>query len=80
MDILKKLFPLSFKTKEKNVQDLIVNIIIYIVVAAIGGLIIGLLAKLPLIGFVFGLVGGIIDLYATIGIVLVVLVFLKVLK
>lgn len=41
---------------------------------------IGLLAKLPIIGVLFGLVGSLVGLYALVGIVLSILVFLKVLK
>ena len=41
---------------------------------------IGLLAKIPLIGIIFSLVGSLIGLYALVGIVLSILVFVKVLK
>lgn len=80
MDILKQVFPFAFKVKEKDVTDLVVSIIIHIVVAVIGSLILGLLSWIPVIGFVLGLVGGVIDLYALVGIVLAVLNFLNVLK
>ena len=78
MDMLKKLFPYSFGAKE--VKDLIVKIIIYIIAGAIVGAIIGLLAAIPLIGIIFGLIGGLVELYVLIGIILVVLDYLKVLK
>ena len=42
--------------------------------------VIGLLAKLPLIGWLFGLLGGLVGLYATVGIIVAILVFFKVLK
>ena len=79
MDTLKKLFPLSFGEK-KGIVALIINILIHIVGDAIAGLIIGLLSKLPLIGWAFGLVGGLIALYFTVGIILSILNFLKILK
>lgn len=79
MDTLKKLFPLSFKAK-KDIGALIVNIIIHIVADVVAGLIIGLLSGLPLIGWLFGIVGGLIGVYFTVGVVLSILDYLKILK
>lgn len=78
MDLLKKYFPWSFKAIE--VKDLVISIIIYIVIGVVGGLIISLLSWIPIIGWLLGLVGGLLDLYTLIGIILAVLVFAKVLK
>ncbi len=72
MEILKKLFPLSFKKKD-SIGALIVNILIHIVADAIAGVIIFLL---PILGFL----GGLIGLYFTVGIVLTILDYLKILK
>ena len=72
MDILKKLFPLSFKAKN-GVGGLIVNILIHVFADFVAGLIILLL---PILGFLGGLVG----LYFTVGVVLSILDYLKVLK
>lgn len=78
MDLLKKLFPLSFKVSE--VKDLVISIIVYAVIDVVCGVLIGLLAKIPLIGILFSLVGTLIGVYATAGIVLAILVFVKVIK
>ena len=78
MDFLKKYLPHAFKAKQTN--DFIVSLIIYAAIAIVGGAIIGLLAKLPIIGFIFSIVGAIVDLYALVGIVLSILVFVKVIK
>ena len=78
MAILKKYFPFSFGINE--IAKLIINIIIYIVVGIIGGVIIGFLAGLPVIGWLFAIIGGLIDLYVVVGIVLAVLDFLKIIK
>ena len=78
MATLKKFFPQAFKAKD--VPALSIALIIYILIDVVCGFVIGLLAKLPLIGFVFGLVGSLVGLYALIGIVLSVLVFLKLMK
>lgn len=79
MDMLKKFFPYSFQAK-KDIAALVINIIVYIVVGAVAGLLIGILAKIPVLGVIIGLVGGLVDLYVLIGLVLSVLDYLKVLK
>lgn len=78
MDILKKLFHFSFRATD--LSNLIVSLLVYIVIDIVCGVVIGLLAKLPLIGWLFGLVGSLVGLYATAGIIVAILVFFKVLK
>lgn len=78
MDMLKKFFPFSFKSKE--VKDLIINIVIYLVVSIVGGWVLGLLSGIPVIGAVASLVGSLLGLYCLVGIVLAVLDYLKILK
>lgn len=78
MDTLKKFFPHAFKAVD--VKALVIAIIIYIVIGFVGGLIIGLLSAIPFIGWLFSIVGALLDLYTLIGIVLAILVFAKVLK
>ncbi len=87
MDILQKLFPLSFK-KMSEVKELIIAIVVYLVVAILAGvaiflatLIVGWIPVLgALIGWLLGIVGAIIDLYALDGIILVILVYTKIIK
>ena len=50
------------------------------VAAAIIGVVIGLLSNLPIIGVIIALLGGLVDLYCTVGIVLTFLAYFKVLK
>ena len=78
MDFLKKFWPFSFRAKD--VSNLIISLLIYIVIDVVCGLVIGLLAKLPLIGWLFALAGSLVGLYAFIGIIVTILVFLKVIK
>ena len=78
MDMLKKFFPQAFKATEVN--SLIVALIIYVLIDVVCGFVIGLLAKLPIIGILFGLRGSLVGLYALIDIVLSILVFVKVIK
>ena len=78
METMKKIFPLSFR--EPTTNNLVVTIIIYVVASFVVGLVLGLLAKIPLIGWLFSLVSSLFGLYCFIGLVLVVLYFLKVIK
>jgi hypothetical protein len=72
MDTLKKLFPLSFKAKN-SIGALIVNILIHVLADAVAGIIIALLP-------ILGILGGLIGLYFTVGIVLSILDYLKIIK
>lgn len=79
MDLLKKLFPVSFKFAD-SVANLIIGILIYLVGGAIAGAVIGFLSGIAVIGFVFALVGSLLGIYCLAGIVIEVLVFLDILK
>ena len=72
MDTLKKLFPLAFKPK-KGIGALIINILLHILGDAIAGIIIAIIP-------ILGILGGLIGLYFTVGIVLSILDYLKILK
>lgn len=78
MDILKKVFPLSFQVNE--LKSFVISLLIYVVIDVICGFVIGILAQIPLIGLIFSLLGSIIGLYALVGIILSILVFVKVIK
>jgi hypothetical protein len=79
MEMVKKYFPYSFKEKV-GLVSLLLQVLIYIVVGAVATAVIGLLANIPVIGIVFGLVCGLIDLYVLVGIVLAVLHYLGIVK
>ena len=78
MDMLKKFFPDAFRSKDIN--SFIVTLLIYGVGSILAGFVLGLLAKIPLVGFVFSLIGAVVGLYALVGIVLAILVFTKVIE
>ena len=79
MNLLKALFPFSLSQKN-GTAALAVSLIAHILVGAVIGAVIAVLAKVPLVGFIFGIIGGLIDLYVLIGIVLVLLDYFKVLR
>ncbi|MGN0998960.1 MAG: hypothetical protein ACI4PO_05360 [Faecousia sp.] len=72
MDMLKKIFPYSFGAAD--VKALVIKVILYLVVSAVGGWILSLL---PLIG---GILAWVLGLYCTVGWILAILDYLKVLK
>jgi uncharacterized protein (DUF697 family) len=72
MEMLKKYFPYSFGVKDLG--NLIVKILVYVVVSGVLGFVAGL------IPFVGGIIGWVINLYCTAGWVLAILDHLKVLK
>ncbi len=80
MDLLKTLWPTPFKIKPKDVGSFIVQLIVFAILCVVFSILIGVLAHIPVLGWIFGIVGGLVDLYCVIGIVLCVLKFLDVLK
>lgn len=78
MDMMKKYWARAFTANDG--KSLAKTLIFYIVADFICGLIIGLLGKLPLVGFLFSLLGSLVGIYFFVGIILAILNFLKVLK
>ena len=76
MDILKKLWPTAFAIKTKDVISLVIQLVIFLVVCAVVGWLIAVLASIPVIGLIFTLVGALLEIYSIVGIVLCVLKFL----
>ena len=78
MSTIKSLFPFSFRAS--TVKELVITILVYLVADFVCGLIIGFLGILPIVGFIFAIIGWVLGLYFFVGIVLAVLSYLKVLK
>ncbi len=78
MDMLKKFFPNAFKATE--LKSFVMALVVYVLVDIVCGFVIGLLAKIPLLGIIFSILGSVVGLYALIGIILSILVFVKVVK
>lgn len=76
MGLIKKVWPTPFKIKEKDVTSLVIQLVIFLVVCAIAGVIIGFLASIPIIGIIFSIIGSLMGIYSLVGIVLCVLKFL----
>ena len=80
MEFLKTLWPTPFKVKPKDVRSLVVQLVIFVLVCVVASILIAILSALPIIGWIVGILGGLIDLYCVVGVVLAVLKFCDVLK
>lgn len=83
MDVLKKLFPYAWSKGNGDSNAFVVGIIIHVLVLIFGGLVVGLPAALVPIGIVkwlCGVAGTLLDLYALVSLILLILVKCKVLK
>lgn len=78
MDLLKKIFPFSFGTAD--VATLVIKIIVYVVVGAVIGFVFSLVAIIPIVNILVGLLGTLVEIYILGGIAVTVLDFCKVLK
>lgn len=79
MDMVKKYFPFSFGLED--VKKLVISILIYVVIGVVSGVACTILGIVPLLGGITAwVVGTVAGIYTTVGIVLAVLSFLKVIK
>ena len=74
-----KIFPLSIQGKNST-KELIINVLIHVVVNVVSGIIFGLLGGIPLIGWLFDIVGFVVGLYFSVSVILSLLDYFKVLK
>lgn len=78
MDFLKKYWPTPFKIEKMNVVSFLIQLIIFVVVCAVVGWLIGILAKIAIIGIIFSIIGALVEIYGLVGIILCVLKFVGV--
>ncbi len=79
MEQLKKYFPLSFGLED--IKKLVIAIVIYLVIDLLCGVVCKVLGFIPLLGGIAAWVlGTLVGIYTTLGIVLAVVSFLKVIK
>lgn len=80
MDWLRRIWPTPFRIAAKDVVSFVIQLVIFVVVCAATGWLIGILSRIPIIGLVFSLCGAVVELYGLIGIILCVLKFLGLVK
>ena len=77
MDTIKKIWPIPFKVTKGDTSSFVVNLIVFIIICAIGGIAIGVLNFLvPFLSVVWWIIGSLLELYGFIGIVLCIVRFL----
>ena len=73
MSFLKSLWSTPFRVEKGNVVSFLIQLVIFIVICAVVGWLISLLAGIPVIGVIFSILGGLMELYGLVGIVLCIL-------
>ncbi len=63
-------FPYSFGAY--TVKDLIMKLVVYLVVGAVIGVLLKILAKMPVVGLISKIVGGLVELYVLIGVIVLI--------
>ncbi len=76
MQFLRSLWPTPFRVKKGDVISLVIQLVIFLVVCAVVGWLIHILAGIPILGIIFKILGGLMEAYGVIGIVLCVLKFI----
>ena len=81
MDYLKKYWPHAFAVKKDDVKDLAIRILIYALAGwALPAIVGKLLGGIPVVGFIVGIACWAIVVYCTVGIVLALLKYFKIIK
>ena len=78
MDLLKKLWPFSFETK--SVSDLVLKAILYVILAALFSILMGVVNNVIVLNVIMIIVGTLADIYLLAGLILLFLNYFKVLK
>ena len=78
MELLKQLWPFSFQTK--NVSELIVKAILYVIFATLFSILMGVLSKIVVINVIMAIIGTLADIYLLIGLILLFLNYFKAIK
>lgn len=71
IEVTKKIWPFSWKDMTET-KTFVLTLVGYVVATAIGFVLLGVLTRIPVIGWVFAPLGGVIELYTWCGIVLTI--------
>lgn len=80
MSTIKLLWPTAFKIEKGNVGSFVVQLLLFLAACTVLGWMIGLMSHLWIIGWIFALVGGLLELYSAAGVVFCILNFVGVLS
>jgi len=80
MNFLKTVWPTPFKIKKGNFLSFVIQLVIFLIICAVVGWLVGKLSGIAVIGWIFGIIGSLMGVYSTVGIVLCFLVVFGVIK
>ncbi len=80
MNFVRKYWPMPFKVRSGDVGSLVKQLIIFLLACLVVGILIGVLAGLPIIGIIFTIIGSLVEIYGIVGVVLCILKFLGAIK
>ena len=75
MDFLKSLWPTPFKIKKGELASFLIQLVIFVVICAVVGVLFNVLGAIPILGTIFVVFGSLVEIYGIVGIVLCVLKF-----
>lgn len=82
MQFLKTIFPFSFRPIDT--RAFIITLLIYAGIGAVAGIVIGFCSRIWLIGWlfrwIFRIIGGLVDIYVLVGVVLTILSFTRLIE
>ncbi len=78
MQFLRTLWPTPFRIQKKNVASFIIQLVIFLVVCTVVAWLMSILSEIVILGIVFKLIGSLMEIYSTVGIVLCILNFIGV--
>ena len=78
LNALKPYFPHAFKAN--SVKALIIGLLVYAVIVLVVDVVQFFLGWIPIVGWLLGIIAWLINIYAVVGVILAILVYLKVVQ
>ena len=80
MNFLRSVWPTPFKIEKGKIGSFIIQLVIFVVICAVVGWLMSLLSGIKIVGPLFSVIGSLMGIYSTVGIVLCFLKFFGVVK
>lgn len=77
MDKLIPYFPLNAKVQKDNITSLVIAIVLYVVIAAVLGILLSFIGIIPVVGIITGIISTLVWIYEVVGIILAIVTFIK---
>ncbi|MBQ6053441.1 MAG: hypothetical protein IJL30_09205 [Clostridia bacterium] len=80
MNFLRKIWPTPFNIKPGSIGSFLIQLIIFIIICVVVGFLMSLLSGIAVIGPIFAVIGSLMGIYSTVGIILCILRFFNIVK